>query len=86
MGHPPIVLYTQTGCADSARVRAWLREQGLAFSERNVSKDPRAMQELADRHVFATPLIVVGEQRVLGFKPKAIKALLQQSTQPERRG
>ncbi len=52
-------LYTQTGCADSAKVRAWLTERALYANG-----------------VFATPLLVVGDAKLLGFRPPALAALL----------
>lgn len=69
------VLYTQTGCADSAQVRAWLQQHQIVFVERNVSVDPAAMVELAHQQVFATPLLVVGDQQIFGFQPAELAAI-----------
>jgi glutaredoxin len=74
-GSAPI-LYTQTGCADSAKVRAWLRERDVPMIERNVTSDLAAAQELAATGIFATPLLVVGQHRVLGFRPEQLTAAL----------
>ena len=71
------VLYTQTGCGESMKVRAWLAGRGVVFSERNVSTDSSAAQALYRTGVFATPLLVVGEQRVLGYRPAALAQALQ---------
>lgn len=73
---PPVVLYTQAGCADSSRVRAWLAARQIAFTERDVTKDPTAAAALAATGLFATPLLTVGEHRVLGFRPQAIAQAL----------
>ena len=70
------ILYTQAGCAESAKVRAWLVERGIAFTERDVSRDPEAARALAATGIFATPLLVVGEETVLGFRPEAFAAAL----------
>lgn len=76
MEYPEIFLYTQTHCADSARLGGWLRERGIPFAERNVTDDPEAMAELAAHKIFATPLLVVGDRTVLGFRPEAVEAVL----------
>lgn len=68
------ILYTQTGCDDSRKVRAWLAEHAIPFAERNVTDDPAAAQALAATGTFATPLLVVGDRSVLGFRPDAIAA------------
>lgn len=70
------ILYTQTGCAESAKVRAWLSDRGIAFTEHNVSGDPIAARALYDTGVFATPLLAVGSQRVVGFRPRSLAALI----------
>jgi glutaredoxin len=70
------ILYTQAGCAESARVRAWLNERGIAFHERNASRDQDVARALAATGPFATPLLVVGEQKELGFRPGALAAAL----------
>ena len=73
------ILYTQTDCADnvaeSARVRAWLAGRGIPFTERVVTGDLAAAEALAATGVFATPLLVVGADAVLGFRPRALAAL-----------
>ena len=63
------VLYTQTGCADSGRVRTWLQQRQIRFEERNTTEDPTMMAELARYRVFATPLLVIDERVIFGFQP-----------------
>jgi len=73
---PAPVLYTQAGCAESAKVRGWLTDHSIPFHERDVSADPEAATALAATGIFATPLLVVGGATVLGFRPQALMALL----------
>ena len=69
------LLYTQPGCPESARVRAWLTERGIPFAERDVADDPEAAMALAATGVFATPLLVKEVERVLGFRPPELARL-----------
>ena len=69
------ILYTQAGCADSAQVRSWLAGHGIVFIERNASDDPHVAQALAATGTFATPLLVFGEEKLLGFQPEALADL-----------
>jgi glutaredoxin len=71
-----LLLYTQAGCADSARVRAWLGERRIPFVERNVTGDLAAAQELMATGTFATPLLVAGTHQVLGFRPAQLASAL----------
>jgi glutaredoxin len=76
MIEPTPVLYTQTGCADSRKVRDWLSERGVAFVERNVTGDLDAANELLATGTFATPLFVVDDEQVFGFRPDNLAAAL----------
>lgn len=70
------ILYTQRDCAESPNVRAWLQERGVRFIERDVTGDIDAARALYATGTFATPLLVVGEAKVLGFRPDALTAAL----------
>ncbi len=78
MSHDPDrepILYTQSGCADSPKVRAWLTEHGVAFTERPVA-DQETAEELAATGIFATPLLVLGSTQVLGFHPELLTTVI----------
>ncbi|HVB63777.1 MAG TPA: glutaredoxin family protein [Nitrolancea sp.] len=70
------VLYTQTGCVDSRRVRSWLQQRQIPFEERNVTEDPVAMADLVCHQVFATPLLVIDEFVIFGFQPAEMDRVL----------
>lgn len=44
----------------------------MAFTERNVTDDPDAATALYRTGTFATPLVVVGDRTVLGFRPESL--------------
>lgn len=73
---PEPILYTQAGCAASVKVRTWLVTRGVAFTEREASGDPDAARALYATGTFATPLLVVGNRTVLGFRPAELAAAL----------
>jgi len=73
---PTPTLYTQNGCAESDLTRAWLAERGIDFIERNVSGDYDAALALAATGTFATPLLVLDGETVLGFRPGEFAAIL----------
>ncbi len=63
-----VVLFTQDGCPDSARVRACFRVSGVPFVERNVTGDADAAQDLLATGVFATPVVVAGPRVIVGAR------------------
>ena len=81
-GSEPPILYTQTGCVDSGRVRSWLVEHGIPFTERNVTGNPEVAQALYQTGLFGTPLLVAGERKVFGFHPAHLAAFFDDETDP----
>jgi glutaredoxin len=54
----------------------YLSQKGIAFTERNVGKDPKAREELMALGLLSLPVIIIGDKRLTGFNPKAIDAAL----------
>ena len=75
------ILYTQTDCDENATqcaaVRDWLTARGVRFTERVVTGNLAVAEALHATGVFATPLLVVGEAKALGFRPRVLEAALQ---------
>lgn len=71
-----VVLFTQRGCPDSARLRDWLTGRGVPFVERDVTADQEAARALLATGHFGTPLTLVGQQAIAGFQPDAVNATL----------
>ncbi len=77
------ILYTQTDCADSVaegqQVRSWLVQHDIPFTERNVTGDLKAAQALYETGVFATPLLVVDDIKVLGYRARELSEVFDQA-------
>ncbi len=56
--------------------KAWLSQQGIAFTERDIAQDETALQELEALDVFSTPATVIDGELVVGFNRKRLEALL----------
>ena len=54
----------------------YLSQKGVAFVEKNVARDPDAVQELIGMGLRSLPVVVIGEQWLSGFNPAAIDAAL----------
>ena len=55
----------------------YLSQKGIPFTEKNVSRDQSAIQELMSMGVRSLPVIVIGDKRLNGFNPKAIDEALE---------
>jgi glutaredoxin 3 len=54
----------------------YLSQKGVEFTEKNVARNPEAVQELMSIGVRSLPLILIGDKRLSGFNPKAIDEAL----------
>jgi glutaredoxin len=54
----------------------YLSQKGIPYTEKNVSRDKEAVQELVSMGLRSLPVIVIGEKRLSGFNPAAIDAAL----------
>ena len=48
----------------------------MAFTEKNVGKDPQARQELMELGLLSLPVILIGDQKLTGFNPTKIEEAL----------
>ena len=54
----------------------YLSQKGVPFTEKNVSRDPGAVQELVKMKARSLPVILIGDKQLSGFNPKAIDEAL----------
>jgi len=71
-----VVIFTAPGCTSCGRAKAFLKQHGVPFTERNLSMDTGAMEELMALDARRLPVIRVGTEVVSGFDPKQLSGLL----------
>ncbi len=71
-----VVLYSTTGCPLCERYKTLLDGHNQPYEERNTTENPKFLQELASRGVFAVPTMIIDEEVVQGFRPNTVGELL----------
>jgi len=59
-------------------VKEFLHQKGVAFTEKDVSADNTALNELVGMGFAATPVTVVDGEPVVGFNRSKLESLLNQ--------
>lgn len=59
-----------------AKVKEFLSRRGVQFTERDVSKDEAAVNELKQMNIMMTPVTVINGDTVTGFDHAKLEALL----------
>ncbi|MGH2500483.1 MAG: glutaredoxin family protein [Candidatus Limnocylindria bacterium] len=75
-GARDVVVYTQPHCAGCREVESFLERRGVTFVVRDVSADPRALEELAAHGYMTTPVVRVGDRWVHGARRRDLERLL----------
>jgi glutaredoxin len=58
------------------RVKEFLREQNVPFTERDITSDAAALTELEELGLMTTPVTVVDGEKVVGYDINRLKTLL----------
>lgn len=57
-------------------MKEFLRQKGVAYTEKDISKDDRALDELTEKGFFATPVTIIDGEAVVGFNKPKLEQLL----------
>jgi len=83
-----VVVYTTPTCGFCHQVKAHLNQQGVSFTEYDVSQDPQAAAEMVRLSgQRGVPVVLIDGRVVVGFNRPLIDQLLaQQATRPPKLG
>ncbi|MGC1678051.1 MAG: glutaredoxin family protein [Candidatus Binataceae bacterium] len=71
-----VVVYTQDQCSACHQAKEYLSRNQVAFTEKNITHDSVARDELIAKGFRATPVTMIDDQPILGFSlPQFRKAL-----------
>ena len=70
-----VIVYTSNSCPYCVAAKDYLKQKGVAFEERNVTK-PEFKKELMALGFMSVPVIKIDEDVVKGFDINAINNLL----------
>jgi len=81
-----IIVYSQPGWLFCGKAKEFLSQRGVAFEERDITKDPAAVDELERLGAMTTPVIVIDGEAVIGFNQKRLEELLTWNLKAQSRG
>lgn len=58
------------------KVKEFLRQKGITYTEKDVSADTQALNALMDLGHYATPVTLIDGQAVVGFNRAKLEQLL----------
>ena len=76
---PKIKVYSQPTCSACNEMKEYLKKRGVEFDEIDITTNREALNEMIKVHkVRVTPLLIMGDRKLVGFDPVAIDKLLEE--------
>ncbi|MDO4779102.1 MAG: glutaredoxin family protein [Tissierellia bacterium] len=71
-----VIVYSSETCPYCVAVKKFLTEKNVEFEERNVTTSAEARNELIAKGYRGVPVVVVGQEEIVGFDQPRLTALL----------
>ncbi|MBU5668720.1 glutaredoxin family protein [Peptoniphilus sp. MSJ-1] len=71
-----VTVYTSNTCPYCTMAKDYLKEREVEFDEKNVQTDKEARNELMAMGYTGVPVIVVGDEQIVGFDKNRLDELL----------
>ena len=72
------IIYSKNNCGPCNMLKLALREEGIAYEERNISTCETFLNELMELGYQSVPIVLVGDKVVAnGFEPWKVKEAMQ---------
>lgn len=77
MADKKITVYSTPTCPYCKRVKDYLTQKGVSFSDYNVAEDREKAKEMIDKSKqMGVPVIIIGDDVVVGFNQVKLDSLL----------
>ncbi|MBO9539422.1 glutaredoxin family protein [bacterium] len=74
-----VIVYSQEGCPPCGAVKEYLTRRGVPFVVKDIGRDVSARNEFLRKGFRGTPVVLVGDEAIVGFDRARIdRALLRQ--------
>lgn len=71
-----VEIYTMPSCEWSNKLKTWLDEHSISYEDKDVSKDPEAVQKVNSlTGKYDVPVLVFEDNVLIGFSDKKLKEL-----------
>ena len=77
MADKKVTVYSTSTCPYCKRVKDYLTQKGIAFTDYNVAEDREKAKEMIQKSKqMGVPVIVVDDEIIVGFNPAKLDGLL----------
>lgn len=73
---PEVIIYTTPTCPHCRSAKEYLHSRNIRFSEKDVSRDRAASQELSSANIMGVPAFKINGEFIVGFDRNRIEELI----------
>lgn len=70
-----VIIYTSATCGYCHKAKAFLKENGVVFTEMHVDSDNQALKQYNELGVQGVPVILYGSEKIIGFDRERLEIL-----------
>lgn len=71
-----VTVYTTQSCGYCKMAKAFLAQNSIQYTERDIERDAEAREELIQRNISGVPVLMIGSDIVVGFDKEKILELV----------
>ncbi len=71
-----VIIYSSNTCPYCVSAKEYLDEKGVEYTEKNINEDASARKELMAKGHMGVPVIIVGDEEIVGFDKAKLDQLL----------
>lgn len=71
-----VTIYTTQSCGYCKMAKAFLAQNNIQYTERDIERDAQAREELIQRNINGVPVFFIGNELIVGFDKEKILALV----------
>ncbi|CQR48278.1 Glutaredoxin [Paraliobacillus sp. PM-2] len=75
-GKQQVTIYVSNNCSESNKLIHFLKELGISYEIKNITEDKKNLKELQEQHIYATPVTMVNNHKILGFQKHKLESEL----------
>lgn len=71
-----VIVYSSNTCGYCHAVKEYLKQKDVPYTEKNISTDAQARKELISKGYMGVPVILIGDETIVGFDKARLEQLL----------
>ncbi|SEN82698.1 Glutaredoxin [Amphibacillus marinus] len=73
-----VTVYVSDNCPECEQVIDLIEQFNISYTKKNISENKTYLSELQEHNIYATPAVMMNNEKILGFQKYKIEYLINQ--------